>query len=68
MQNDTHQYKNNIQSIVFNELETISEETKTEDIKISKIVKKLNSFLYLKEINYNLNKSEISLTFGKLTI
>ena len=41
---------------------------KTEDIKISKIVKKLNSFFYLKEINYNLNKSEISLTFGKLTI
>ena len=40
----------------------------TEDIKISKIVKKLNSFLYLKEINYNLNKSEISLTFGKLAI
>ncbi len=34
LQNDTHQHKNNIQSIVFKELETISEETKTEDIKI----------------------------------
>ena len=41
---------------------------KTEDIKISKIVKKLNSFFYLKSLNYNLNKNEISLTFGKLNI
>ena len=41
---------------------------KTEYIKISKIVKKLNSFFYLKAINYNFNKSEISLTFSKLTI
>ena len=41
---------------------------KTEDIKISKIVKKLNSFFYLKSLNYNLNKNEILLTFGKLNI
>ena len=39
---------------------------KTKDIKISKIIKKLNNFFLIKELNYNLNKSEISLTFSKL--
>ena len=41
---------------------------KADGIKVSNIIKKLNSFFSIKEINYNLGNNEILLTFGKLNI